>query len=104
MDVFKGLGKIDRTKSEKISNKDISLDIVRKPIKILQLFLTVVCLIFFMQALVIFLCYVEEKSTLFFIIFHSSRDTKITKAQIKILRHASLHDTLLHCCHQTLLS
>ena len=22
----------------------------------------------------------------------------------KILRHASLHDTLLHCCHQTLLS
>ena len=39
MDVFKGLGKIDRTKSEKFSNKDISLDIVRKPIKILTVIL-----------------------------------------------------------------
>ena len=45
MDIFKGLGKIDWTKSEKFNlhtkvlNKDILLDIVRKSIKFLTVIL-----------------------------------------------------------------
>ena len=43
----------------KLFNKDTSLDIVRKSIKILTVVLKVV------WREVLFLCYVEEKSTLF---------------------------------------
>ena len=87
MDLFKGLGKIDWIKGEihtKLFNKDTSLDIVRKAIKILTVILKSSMegnVSYFVDVgLGSFLCYVEEKSTLFFIIFYSSRDIKITKA------------------------
>ena len=68
-------------------NKDFSLDIVRKSIKILTVILKSSMegsmSYFFdvgLKALVLFLCYVEEKSILFFIFFYSSYVKKITKA------------------------
>ena len=65
-------------------NRDFSLDIVRKCIKILTVILTTVLegsmSHFFDVGLLHFLWHLEKKSRLFFTIFYVSHDKKITKA------------------------